>query len=83
MANINSPGWMLRQTAQLCGLQPVKSETTIDKGTLEIPQAEPLPGDNHDIPYFLITDDTFMLRTWMMKPFSAHNNPIEERIFNE
>ena len=32
-------------------------------GTLDIPDAEPLPGDDRDIPYFLIGDHAFSLRT--------------------
>ena len=38
-------------------------------GTLDVPDAEPLPGDDRDMPYFLIGDDAFSLRTWLMKPF--------------
>ena len=51
-------------------------------GTLDIPDAEPLPRDDHDMPYFLIGDDAFSLRTWLMKPFSARGLPDEERICN-
>ena len=39
-------------------------------GTLDVPDAEPLPGDD------------FSLRTWLMKLFSARGLPNEERIFN-
>ena len=51
-------------------------------GTLDVPDAEPLPGDDCDMPYFLIGDDAFSLRTWLMKPFSARGLPDEERIYN-
>ena len=34
------------------------------------------------MPYFIIGDDTFPLKTWMMKPFSKRNMVHEERIFN-
>ena len=51
-------------------------------GTLDVPDAEPLPGDDRDMPYFLIGDDAFSLRTWLMKLFSARGLPDEERIFN-
>ena len=50
--------------------------------TLDIPDAEPLPGDNRDMPYIFIGDDAFSLRTWLMKPFSARGLPDEERTFN-
>jgi hypothetical protein len=42
----------------------------------------PLPGDNVPLPYFLIGDDAFSLKTWMMKPFSRMNMERPERIFN-
>ena len=51
-------------------------------GTLDIPDAEPLPSDDCDMPYFLIGDDAFSMRTWLMTPFSARGLPDEERIFN-
>ncbi len=44
-----------------------------------IPPADPLPHDNRYTPYFSIGDDTFSLRTWMMKPCGL---PVRERIFN-
>ena len=34
-------------------------------GTLDILDAEPLPGDDRDMPYILIRDDAFSLRTWL------------------
>ena len=58
------------------------SRSGIVDGTLDIPDAEPLPGDDCDMLYFLIGDDAFSLRTWLMKPFSARGLPDEERIFN-
>jgi hypothetical protein len=46
------------------------------------PQPDPLPNDNQDMPYFIIGDDAFSLRTYLMKPYSTRNLTIEERIFN-
>ncbi|XP_061179014.1 putative nuclease HARBI1 [Saccostrea echinata] len=46
------------------------------------PEASPLPYDNRNIPFFFVGDDTFPLRTWLMKPFSRRNFTNEERIFN-
>ena len=45
----------------------------IESGGIGFPAADPLPNDNRDMPYFIIGDDAFPLRTWMMKPFSRRN----------
>ena len=41
---------------------------------------DPLPGDDRDMPYFIVANDTFALRTWLMKPFSGRNLNNEEHI---
>lgn len=57
-------------------------ERGLREGTLGLPDPEPLPGDDRDIPFFLVGDDAFALRPWMMKPFSARYLTREERIHN-
>ena len=54
----------------------------IESGKIGFPAADPLPNDNRDTHYFIIGDDAFPLRTWMMKPFSRRNMDHDERIFN-
>jgi hypothetical protein len=56
-------------------------EAIID-GSLNLPPPEPLPHDDKDMPYFLIADDAFALRKWMMKPFSLRHLTRPQRIFN-
>ena len=46
------------------------------------PAPDPLPHDTEDVPYFLIGDDAFALRTEMMKPFSNRDLSHDERIYN-
>lgn len=40
----------------------------LNKDYLDFSDPHPLPDDDNDIPYFLVGDDAFPLRTWMMKP---------------
>jgi len=54
----------------------------LTNNTLGLPPPEPLPNDDRDTPFFLVGDDAFPLRTWMMKPFSHRQMSKEEAIFN-
>ena len=54
----------------------------LENGELGLPDPDPLPQDDRDMPYFIVGDDAFPLRCWLMKPFSARNLTNEERIFN-
>ena len=54
----------------------------LEGDTLGLPLAELLPWDDEPIPYFLIGDDAFTLKTWLMKPYSVRHLSHEERIFN-
>ena len=50
-------------------------------GCLQVPAAEPLPGDDGLMPYFIIEDDALSLCMWLMKPFSGCIVPDTQRIF--
>ena len=54
----------------------------LEQGRLGFPPPEPLPGDDKDIPYFLIGDDAFPLREWMQKPYSQRGLEQDQRVFN-
>ena len=49
---------------------------------LGLPPPQPLRGDDHPIPYFIVGDDAFPLRPWLMKPYSKRNLSKQQRIFN-
>ena len=57
-------------------------EPALREGYIGFPDPEPLPNDDKDFPYFLVGDDAFPLRAYMMKPFSHRYMNKEERIFN-
>ena len=54
----------------------------IKNGTISFPAADLLAHDDEETPYFIIGDDAFTLRSWLMKPFGKWNLCIPERIFN-
>ena len=54
----------------------------IERNIAGLPDPTPLPADNQPIPFFLVADDAFALRTWLMKPFSKRALDHDERIFN-
>ena len=49
-----------------------------------LPPATPLVADPspRPVPYYLLGDDAFALRDWMMKPYPSRALSLQERIFN-
>ncbi|XP_041351114.1 putative nuclease HARBI1 [Gigantopelta aegis] len=54
----------------------------IEDGVIGIPDADPLPHDDVDTPFYIIADDAFAMRTWMMKPFGRRGLDHDELVFN-
>ncbi|XP_063960406.1 uncharacterized protein LOC135155411 [Lytechinus pictus] len=54
----------------------------VEDGSLGLPDPDPLPNDNQDVPYFFVGDDAFALRPNMMKPYSLRGMTQSESIFN-
>jgi hypothetical protein len=54
----------------------------LEKGTLGLSPPTALVGDDTLIPHFVIGDDAFPLRPWLMKPYSSRNLTNDERVFN-
>ena len=50
--------------------------------SINIPQQEPMPGDDRPVPYFIIADNVFAINEWMIKPFAAGPLEQDERVFN-
>ncbi len=60
-----------------CGLKQAISQHVIG-----FPHPDHLPDDYRDTPYFFVGDDTFPLRTYMMKPYGRLGLEVPERIYN-
>ena len=42
----------------------------IDDGRIRFPDPAPIVQGGRDVPYFILVDDAFALKTWLMKPYS-------------
>ena len=47
-----------------------------------MPESEVLPGTNLDIPYFLVGDEIFPLRPWLLCPYPGKLLQLLEMIYN-
>lgn len=54
----------------------------IEANKMGIPAPEPLPQGDRPIPYFIVADDAFALKSYLMKPYSKRNLTKPEKIFN-
>ena len=54
----------------------------IDDGTIGFPDPAPITQGGKDVPYFILADDAFALKTWLMKPYGRRMLTREERIAN-
>ena len=54
----------------------------LEDNSISFPAADPLPNDDRPTPYFILADDAFGLRTYLMKPYAQRQMTKEQRIFN-
>lgn len=76
--NVGSPG----KNADAGIFKRSTLSTALERGTLGLPAPDPLPDDDRDMPYFIVGDEAFPLRPWLMKIFPNRNLTHAERIFN-
>ncbi|KAI8493838.1 hypothetical protein Bbelb_281850 [Branchiostoma belcheri] len=77
-ASVGSPG-----SDSDCGVfNRSNLQLSLSEGTMGFPDPEPIPNDDIDTGYFLIGDDAFPLRTFLLKPYSQRYLDVEARVFN-
>ena len=54
----------------------------IEDGRIGFPDPAPIIQGGRDVPYFILADDAFALKTWLMKPYGRRMLTREERIAN-
>ena len=54
----------------------------VEDGRIGFPNPAPITQGGRDIPYFILADDAFALKTWLMKPYGRMMLTREERIAN-
>ncbi len=76
--DVGSPGGC--SDAQIFG--DCELRDALDEETLPLPDPEPLPGDTEDFPYFILGDDAFPLRSYLMKPYARKGLSHEQLVYN-
>ena len=54
----------------------------IEDGRIGFPDPAPIIQSGPDVPYFILADDAFALKTWLMNPYGRRMLTREERIAN-
>ena len=54
----------------------------LEDNSIGFPAPDPLTNDTGNTPYFILGDDAFGLRTFLMKPYAHRQMTKEQRIFN-
>ena len=57
-------------------------EPALREDRMGFPRPHPLPHDDKDIPFFIIGDDAFPLRPYLVKPYSDKYLDHDQRIYN-
>ena len=66
--------------AQLFNASQLKRK--IEDGRIGFLDQAPITQGGRDVPYFILADDEFALKTWLMKPYDRRMLTREERIAN-
>ena len=54
----------------------------LEKELAHLPSPEPLPGDDQPVPYYLLGDNAFPMKSWLQKPFPQRGLDAAARNYN-
>jgi hypothetical protein len=54
----------------------------LEDGSIGLPEPQALPHDDQPLPFFIVGDDAFPMRSWLQKPYPQRLMTRDERIFN-
>ena len=78
--------WVYAGTAGSCSDAQIfntsQLKRRIEDGRTDFPDPAPITQGDQDVPYFILADDAFALKTWLMKPYGRRMLTREERIAN-
>ena len=78
--------WVDAGTAESCSdaqiFNACQLKKRIEDGRIGFPDPVPITQGGRDVPYFILADDAFALKTWLMKPYGTRMLTREERIGN-
>lgn len=56
--------------------------SALEENNINIPGPRPLPGRQKPIPFVIVADDAFAIKSYIMKPYPFKNQPGPNRVFN-
>ena len=78
--------WVDAGTAGACSdvqiFNACQLKRKIEDARIGFPDPAPITKDGRDVPHFILADDAFALKTWLMKPCGRRMFTREERIAN-
>lgn len=54
----------------------------MEQNTINLPEPKPLRNETEPMPYVVVADDAFPLKSYLMKPFAFRQQDMNQRVFN-